>query len=402
MTNCNKVIESIWDGYNNGSSARYDDLKHMRQLFSEQIKNKTRKERRFLLALFKIACHLKIRFQFNVNDFEKYIDSNLRAFAILTWLIETKNTLSAQLFFQKFNRLLSHQEKKQIQNELYLSENVIEIQLLSDSRYNKVRYFCNRQYSRPLIITFDPVDSNKRIGSFGIKFCVENKFDVVHFALAGKTQYQYLGRDFFFKTLKIISTKYPKTILYGSSLGGFAALYYSDIFNSDVIALSPYDPYHPYILKKFNKEINHKVIYQADIENFPVTTGRIIMTLDRSIPGDLEFYNHFLKKKFSKAELFFADYYGHPITTILQKTKQVRQVILAAIEGGGFLPNRKIIEQDSYYFYNQAIYLCRIGNFAIAKTVLMYALTIEDTEKYRKFLSLLESKKGIPSPHLNT
>ena len=55
------------------------------------------------------------------------------------------------------------------------------------------------------------------------------------------------------------------------------------------------------------------------------------------------------------------------------------------------MPNRKIIEQDSYYFYNQAIYLCRIGNFAIAKTVLMYALTIEDTEKYRKFLSLLES-----------
>ena len=65
------------------------------------------------------------------------------------------------------------------------------------------------------------------------------------------------------------------------------------------------------------------------------------MTLDRSIPGDLEFYNHFLKKKFSKAELFFADYYGHPITTILQKTKQVRQVILAAIEGGGLFAKQE-------------------------------------------------------------
>lgn len=376
-----------FDGYNSGTGP-ID--KKLRRDFFLQIRWKTKKEKKILLSLLKIAEHRKISFEFNILSFRSYIDTSLRAFLFMLYAIENRMAVEARELFYEFNYLLSVEQRKQIVNELYCLEHANVNLTVFEDRFNLVKYYGNRQYHKPLIVTFDPVDANKRCKSFGLKFCVENGFDVVHYALASRTQYQKLTREIFFHSLNSIQKKYPKTILYGSSLGGFAALYYSDIFNSDVLALSPYDPYQPYILDKFNRKPERIVEYLDDIRKFKKTSGRVAFTVDRSIPGDFEFYKLFIKDKYSSAQCFFADFYGHPITTILSKTGQLKKIVLDFFQGEGLNIDSNVIVNDSYYYYNQCLHLCRRGEYKLARTAILYALTLEEVSKYKELLKKIE------------
>ena len=105
---------------------------------------------------------------------------------------------------------------------------------------------CNASIdSKIIFITFGTVSSNIDHIPFGYPFLNNSGFKHIHVAQYKGTSYQNLTLEIFFEHFKSLLD--PETVIftYGTSLGGYAALYFSSVIKAFPIAGSPRLPLHP-------------------------------------------------------------------------------------------------------------------------------------------------------------
>lgn len=362
------------------SGKNYEVLKTLRSFLLSRLIDRKKIERDFLLFLFDASCRNNIRKDIDIEKYINYIDSSFRVEVIAYYLIENYRVDEAKLFLKKKKHVLKEKKLRILNSYIYAIEHSDIFEILYDKSFIKARYYSNNNYNKPLIITFDPIDSHKRTESFGVNFCINNGYDVLHFALASRTQYQGLDRQIFKEVAKNIIKKYDRTVCYGSSLGGHAALYFSDIFNSDVLAFSPLNSSHPKILKKFPQANNMSILdYTHDYTKTAATSGRVMLTLDLALEKDLYFYKEILSKKFHDVDVFEMAYTGHPILTILLKTNQLQRVVIDAFQKRTLNIDRQLIKEHSYHYYLMFLFF-KNNNQLMAIESLKKAISFKDSD----------------------
>ncbi|MBP2462072.1 MULTISPECIES: hypothetical protein [unclassified Rhizobium] len=147
---------------------------------------------------------------------------------------ETKATLEALL------PTLGGKTKKAVQHRVRELKVILrcDVQVLAQSKDHSITLFEQKSGSDTVIVTFGTVSSGLLSAPFGLPFILENGFHQIHVAQREFTFYQGLSNEEFADAVSEFCEG-KKVICYGSSLGGYAALYYAGGIQAKVLASSP-------------------------------------------------------------------------------------------------------------------------------------------------------------------
>jgi|GEM_PF-1574124 len=107
----------------------------------------------------------------------------------------------------------------------------------------RITAYWQRQPAQTLLVTFATLYSDIDTPAFGFPFISQQGWDHIHVAQAAKTQYQGLTAEQLAQTLA--PWLHGRDVwTYGSSLGGYAAIYYATALGARAIASSPSLPAH--------------------------------------------------------------------------------------------------------------------------------------------------------------
>lgn len=198
-----------------------------------------------------------------------------------------------------------------------LKSNKVDIpaQVIAESRSFKIFYFDNS--SDTLFITFNGISGGLDTPVFGREFLLKQGYSVIGCNQRKGSFYQELSFFEFKKILKPYCNKYKNIYLYGSSLGGYCAIYYAGAVNGTVIASSPRLTLYPAmvennilsnVLKKHAKNTEFRHMEFCDL---PATLGRVHVFHDPMNPADKFFMGLIKKIENLNLHVHMVNYAGH-------------------------------------------------------------------------------------------
>ena len=239
-------------------------------------------------------------------------------------------------------------------------------------------------------IVFNGADSLKTTAPFALTYLNKRGFNVIA-CLQNNNQYQDLSfEDFEAYVSPLIVEK--DVYLYGSSLGGYCALYYAGAVNGTVIASAPRNSAHPILVEPAQGESRFsKSDFKHSIFNSNKKTNRnIFIFFDPYVKNDVYFINTLIKTSFDNLTLINCDFAGHEVLYHLNHTKQLDGIIEAIVNN-----NTPIVRavNSSYTYIGQAKQALSIGDYE--KSVLLSEKALKDKtikeptrKKIKKFHSI--------------
>ena len=117
--------------------------------------------------------------------------------------------------------------------------------LISHPRHRVSAHF-PAQDSDTLVVTFNPIRKGISEVGFGSGFVQWLGFTHVFVSEGADSLYQELEPQDLLAAVQPLMANHDRVFLYGSSLGGHAALYYANWLKARAVAISPRLPAHPY------------------------------------------------------------------------------------------------------------------------------------------------------------
>ena len=205
-----------------------------------------------------------------------------------------------------------------------------------------------------VFITFHGITGTLNSEPFGQSYLSKKGFSVIACFQEAGSSYQFLSFDRFKKAVTpVLENK--KIFLYGSSLGGYCALYYSGAVNGTVIAASPRISEHPILQELNNKKSDDGLFKHAQFKDLPKTNKKIHIFHDSTNKVDAVFLNEIIKKQISSEllEVHNCDYVGHPnIIRHLRAAGEMDRVLDSIINDDGVVNEvmSEIKNTDFVYF----------------------------------------------------
>lgn len=201
------------------------------------------------------------------------------------------------------------------------------ITLASTENYKMTYHTKGHSMCKKCIITFGEIDSTLEEAGFGSKLIMDLGFDHIYVAQKLHTQYQFLTADNFYKTVKdIIADKEVYT--YGSSLGGYCAIYYGGVINANILAMSPRIPAHPVINQMMGNIFKNKGFYHKELTNEKKTTNRVAIFYDKNNYIDSYYIDVFVKPVYPNADYFHVEYAGHYAARALLLSGELKKIAI--------------------------------------------------------------------------
>lgn len=225
-----------------------------------------------------------------------------------------------------------------------------------------IRYY--GQGGSVCFVTFNTAGSTKASKEFGLDFCLKNSFDMITVVHENDTQYQGLSRSFFYSLVAHILQGYKDVVFYGSSLGGYCALYYGSSFDCKIIASAPKNSAHPdFLIPKHNS-----LEYKHDLK-IATCNNPAFIVFDPRRSADKKFVDLMVKPSFLNASYFEVPFAGHKALHYVKDVGVLKRFILSVVEGkgGGDIPANV---QTDRYLYNKAYYFFRKKDYQRALKVL--------------------------------
>ncbi|CAN6959367.1 hypothetical protein NYA8BAC_00153 [Psychrobacter okhotskensis] len=182
-------------------------------------------------------------------------------------------------------------------------------------------------------IVFNGAGTLKTETPFALNYLNKNGFNVVA-CLQNDNQYQELSfEDVQHYVLPVVRDH--EVFLYGSSLGGYCAIYYAGAVNGTVIASAPRNSAHPILVEtsetqsKFSKtDFKH-----LGFDQNKKTDKNIYIFYDPYVKEDSYFIDRLIKNSFENLNLINFDYAGHEVLYHLNHTKQLSKIIKSISTG---------------------------------------------------------------------
>lgn len=208
---------------------------------------------------------------------------------------------------------------------------VLKKTLLGETKGWKIDYY--DQGSEITFIVFNGSGSSKNSSPFGLGYLRGKGFNIIA-CLQDNDHYQSLSFDDF-KNCVLPVVKGKDVFLYGSSLGGYCAVYYAGAVNGTVIASAPRNSSHPDIIAraKGKSRFNTEDFCHANIKENPITNKNIFVFIDPYVEGDMYFLDNFVRPAYKELNYISFEHAGHEVLFHINKTKQLDGIITSIVLG---------------------------------------------------------------------
>ncbi|MGO1585834.1 MAG: hypothetical protein ACTHXJ_07670 [Mesonia sp.] len=228
-------------------------------------------------------------------------------------------------------------------------------------------------------IVFNGTKSTKKSIPFGLSFLLSRGCNVIACLQDNDTQYQSLSFEDF-RTAVLPHVEGRKAICYGSSLGGYCAIYYAGAINASVIAAAPRNSAHPDLVKKKKgkSRFSPSLYKHKSIGGNELTRSNVVVILDPYYLTDVSFYRKYIRRFYKNSiRLIEIPHSGHEVLYYLTDTHQLEGLIFSLIDEKTYEINTNL---DSKY-----------TDIGLAG----HWLAIGDTEKARFFARRAKNAGGL-------
>lgn len=200
--------------------------------------------------------------------------------------------------------------------------------ILASNKNYKITYYCNEStQSQKCVVTFGEISSNLDEEGFGSNVILKEGMDHIYVAQKRGTQYQFLTANKF-HTIVGPSLVDKEVYTYGSSLGGYCAIYYGGAINAHILAMSPRIPAHPFIDKLMDQRFKNRGFKHEELENMEKTAGRVCVFYDQNNYIDNHYVDFFLRPVYPVAEYHHVQNSGHYTARALLVSGELKTVAL--------------------------------------------------------------------------
>ena len=240
----------------------------------------------------------------------------------------------------------------------------------------KITYNQFNESSDTTVVSFGHIRSDIESSGFGTDLCRNLGFNNIYVAQRIGTQYQGLDIDTFYKeTSPYLCGK--KTYSYGSSLGGYAALYFGGCIDAKIIASAPINHAHKSIS---DPEFKSLVYNHVDIRENRLSKLSPIILFDPHQQLDVKFITQCVRPAYPDATYISYPFAGH---TILETMKEngVLSKFVRGIFFDGSIENLGM-KQDGCPIYHAEVgrKLRYEGDMASAERELLKSINLKPTE----------------------
>lgn len=180
-----------------------------------------------------------------------------------------------------------------------------------------------------LVITFGGQPSDLASSGFGTSFVSSMGFDTLYVAKKLGTQYQGLSIESFDAAVSPVVDDWDDVITYGSSLGGYAALYYGGSINARCIAAAPMLPaWRPLKIPAYaDLKMNH-----SELIDVPHSNHNPVVIFDPFASPDLCLIENMVRPAYPNLREVRIPYAGHPVLVALSQAQLLRPIIESLIK----------------------------------------------------------------------
>ena len=248
-------------------------------------------------------------------------------------------TYSLILFFRP-NAEKTIEEEKVVKKFFFTINNSNNVEIISNNILLESENFKITEYdqgSDTTFITFNSAHTDKTSNPFGGNFILSEGWNLISVHKDNRNQYQDLSLDTFESIVKpkIIG---KRTYMYGTSLGGYASIYFGGVIDATIVAGAP-------MLSLISKK-NHPRYSDVEYKHIPIkdtkkTSKPVFIIYDPSVEGDI----HFIKANILTA---------YPLACFLPVMGGTHLVIKTLIEKGLLKDTiRNLVNHNSFDAINR-------------------------------------------------
>jgi hypothetical protein len=203
--------------------------------------------------------------------------------------------------------------------------------------------------SRTLVVTFDPLMYLWPKAGFGLEFLSRQAVDVITVRRRAEDFYQSLDRETFRRVVDPLVQERLRVVLYGSSLGAYAALYFGRDLDCEVIAASPRVSIHPvYGTKGWQDQVQFR---HRRFDRARPARCRAIVLFDPREPTDRRYIEGDVLPQFAQAQAVRIPFAGHPCTQFLGDIGFIAPFVRAVVTGQAApaLDRRQRVRSATYF-----------------------------------------------------
>jgi len=276
-----------------------------------------------------------------------------------------------------------------------LLQGVTETVLYEDA-HTRITHLVHAQAKKQVACVFYPY-SNRRLDPwlFGAKFLFEQGFDVISFAVTNDSWYQHFPTNLLSQIRQRLLRDYEKRIGYGGSMGGFASIAFSKVFDfHQVYVFSPQVAIHePFDTRWKHRSDNIPWQYGIDINTVnlkteyhvffdPINADKLHVTrLSALLPSN-------------QLITYPLPYAGHPVTHFLAETKALKPIMTDLLLGCqvDVKAIRQQKNQSVTYLNNLGHALLKCHRYALAESIFSRIVS-RDQKRVGAFRSLALSQE---------
>ncbi|MGP9692333.1 hypothetical protein ACT3S4_10980 [Psychrobacter sp. AOP30-A2-5] len=221
-------------------------------------------------------------------------------------------TLSVVFFFKdKNNDIIKYQTKSFIYDDIQYEILDINPKIVIEEPEFKIEYY--NQGSNITFITFNGSGTTKDSIPFGRSYVLKNKWNLIAVYQDIGSQYQGIDIEEFYNYVSPLIVN-KETFVYGSSLGGYCALYFGGCINATIIAASPRNSAHPSIN---DPQFSNLSFVHKCFSELPLTKKPVYIVFDSNIPVDQKFIYEQVMKLYSQPNLLALPDASHAVLTTM-------------------------------------------------------------------------------------
>ncbi|HEY6511133.1 MAG TPA: tetratricopeptide repeat protein [Burkholderiaceae bacterium] len=200
---------------------------------------------------------------------------------------------------------------------------------LLDDEHVRIEHWQRGGEGTALVVTFDPLLYLWTRPPFGHEFLGKQGLDVVAVRKKEENFYQPLARTAFEAALAPLASRYPRVVVYGSSLGAYAALYFGRDLPWTVIASSPRVSAHPvYGTEVWQQRC--EFLHEPFKPDVPARCNAVIF-FDPRDAIDRRYLQGEVLPQFRSAEVVRVPFAGHPANQFLGDIGYIAPYVRAVI-----------------------------------------------------------------------
>lgn len=182
-----------------------------------------------------------------------------------------------------------------------------------------------------------------------------------------------------------------KTFLYGSSLGGYCALYYAGAVDGVVIAAAPRNPIHSSIVDMTTAVGKHDYLHE-DMKSNPITNKFALVVFDPENNVDKVFFDKVVAPSYPNLKILEAPNAGHEVLLHLNHTKQLKDIIVNIVEG--FYENVRLDNSLKSPYLDRTLAFKYFKNKDYRKTIYYASSALKESNRVkldRELISIINS-----------